>query len=164
MDRLQAALRRPEGIWAAGLGIVAALALIGAYTLQYGFGFEPCHLCLWERWPYWLTVVAALVTLALGVPRTGIVLVVPLMVIGTGIAVFHVGVEQGIFALPESCVAGEQAQSIEQLRQMLAQAPARCDQVSVSFLGASLAFWNLVLSAALLLAAAWGFWRTRPRS
>ena len=51
---------------------------------------------------------------------------------GTGLAAYHVGVEQGVLALPESCLAAGRAQSIDELRQMLAEAPPRCDQVALS--------------------------------
>ena len=60
------------------------------------------------------------------------------------------------------CIAGDRAQSIDQLRQMLAHAGPRCDQVTAEFLGFSLAFWNLLLSLGLAVAALVGFWWTRP--
>ena len=147
--------------WAAALGVVAIVALLSAFVMQYGFGLAPCHLCILERWPYVVAAVAALGGVLLGYPRTALAVVALCMIVGAVLAAYHVGVEQGVFALPESCIANEQAQSIEELRQMLAAAPPRCDQVTARFFGISLASWNLVLSVVLALAAVLGLWQAR---
>jgi disulfide bond formation protein DsbB len=81
---------------------------------------------------------------------------------GAGLAAYHVGVEQGWWALPAGCVAGAGAESLEDLKRLLAEAPPACDQVSFTFLGLTLAGWNLVASlllAAFTLAASLGFGR-----
>lgn len=135
---------------------VAALslaALAGALVMQHGFGLAPCHLCVLQRWPY---VAAALVAgggVALGWPRTGLALAAAALLGDAGLALFHVGVEQGIFALPESCVAGENATTIEELKAQLAVAAPRCDQVGGAFLGLSLPAWNALYAGGLAVAS-----------
>jgi disulfide bond formation protein DsbB len=163
MPGLHEDLRSPAARWAALLGLVAVAALIAAFVMQYGFDLAPCHLCLLERWPYVVAAVAVAAGLVMRVPRVAMLVFALAMIVGAGIAVYHVGVEQGLFALPDSCIAGERAQSIEQLRQMLQEAPPRCDQVTAQFLGVSLAAWNLVLSLVLAAAGLAGFWTTRAR-
>lgn len=154
----------PAGRWVTAIGLACTLALAAALVLQFAFGFAPCHLCLWERWPYLVAAAAAVGALIVDTPRAALAAMAVILLGGTGLAAFHVGVEQGVFALPETCLAAGRAQSLDQLRQMLIEAPPRCDQVSAQLIGLSLAAWNLALSAALTLAAAIGFVWTRPVS
>lgn len=162
MQRTLRSLRSPAGLWVGAVGGACVLALLSALVLQFVFGFAPCNLCLWERWPYLVAAAAGLGALIVDTPRAALAAMAVILLAGTALAAYHVGVEQGVFALPEGCASGGRAQSIEQLRDMLIHAPPRCDQVSAQFLGLSLAAWNLVLSAALTLISAFGFAWTRP--
>jgi len=132
------------------LAFASAAILLGALALQYLGGLPPCRMCIWQRWPY-----VALIGLGLvgwrGYPRAALGIAAPVLLVGAGLGVYHVGVEQGWWALPAGCVAGGNAESVEDLRRMLAEAPPACDQVSFTLLGLSLAGWNVV--ASLLLAA-----------
>jgi disulfide bond formation protein DsbB len=150
------------GRWVLAIGGVCALAIALALVLQFGFGLAPCNLCLWERWPYLVAVAAAVGAVIVDAPRAALAAIALVLLGGTVLAAYHVGVKQGLFALPEGCVAAERAQSLDELRQMLVEAPPRCDQVNAQLLGFSLAAWNLALSAALTCAALLGFWWTRP--
>jgi disulfide bond formation protein DsbB len=147
------------------LAIASAAILLAALALQYLGGLPPCPLCIWQRWPY-----VALIALGLlgwrWRPRAMLGLGALVLLGGAGIAAYHVGVEQGWWALPGGCVAGAGAQSVAELRRMLAEAPPACDQVGFTFLGLSLAGWNLVVSLALAVwatAAALGFGRRGAR-
>jgi disulfide bond formation protein DsbB len=130
------------------LALASAAILLGALALQYLGGLPPCPLCIWQRWPY-----AALI--ALGVvgwrwhPRAMLGAGTLVLVAGAGIAAYHLGIEQGWWALPASCVAGGDAESVEDLKRLLAEAPPACDQVSFRLVGLTLAGWNLVASLAL---------------
>jgi disulfide bond formation protein DsbB len=143
------------------LALAGGAVLLAALALQYLGGLAPCHLCVLERWPY-----VALVALGLigwrWRPRALLALAVPVLLVGAGLGAYHVGVEQGWWALPAGCAAGENAQSVEDLKRLLAEAPPACDQVSFTFLGLSLAGWNIVTSlglAAYATAAALGLGR-----
>jgi disulfide bond formation protein DsbB len=152
----------PGGRWVLAIGGLCGLAIALALILQFGFGFAPCNLCLWERWPYLVAAAAAVGAVIVDAPRAALAAMALVLLGGTVLAAYHVGVEEGLFALPEGCVAAGRAQSLDELRQMLVEAPPRCDQVNAQFLGFSLAAWNLALSAALTCAAVFGFWWTRP--
>ena len=127
--------------------LAAALAIGTALTLQYGFGKAPCHLCLYERVPYYAVLAMLPVAAAFGRLRLGLVLAGLLLLGKAGLSAYHVAVEQGWTTLPASCVAGGTARTLEELRAELAMAAPTCDQVSVSFLGISLAAWNLAFAA-----------------
>jgi disulfide bond formation protein DsbB len=139
--------------WLKLLALAAFLALAVAYTLQYGFGFEPCQLCYWQRYPYMAVIGVAAVGVVSRYVRLALLAVILLFLAGAGIAFYHVGVEQGVFALPSGCLAGGTAATVEELRaQLTTQAPA-CDQVSVSLLGLSLSAWNGLAASVLMLAS-----------
>ena len=147
------------------LALASAAILLAALALQYLGGLPPCPLCIWQRWPY-----VALVALGLlgwrWRPRA-LLGVATLVLLGSaGLAAYHVGIEQGWWALPGGCVAGGSAESVEELKRLLAEAPPACDQVGFTFLGLTLAGWNLVASlllAAFTLAAALGCGRRSAR-
>ena len=56
--RLDLAFLAPFGIFA-----VSATALANAYIAEYGFGLEPCILCLYQRVPYAVAGVLGLAAL-----------------------------------------------------------------------------------------------------
>ena len=135
--------------------------LLGAFAFQYLGGLAPCHLCLLQRWPHAIAVALGLLVLAW--PRRALALVAALVVlVGTGIAVYHVGVERAWWAGPTSCTApAPAAQSAGALLdQILATPVVLCDQVAWSLWGVSMAGWNAILS----LGIAWLWWRAYASS
>jgi disulfide bond formation protein DsbB len=130
------------------LAVAAVLILAAVLAFQYLGGAVPCPLCVWQRYPYGVLI-------ALGVigffwqPRPMLALCALVLLVGAGLAGYHFGVEQGWFSLPAGCAAGGEATSVEELRQMLREAPPACDQVRFTVLGLSLAAWNLVASLGL---------------
>jgi disulfide bond formation protein DsbB len=143
------------------LALASAAILLAALALQYVGGLPPCRLCIWQRWPYVALIVLGLLGWRWR-PRAVLGVATVVLLGGAGLAAYHVGIEQGWWALPASCVAGTGAQTIEDLRRMLAEAPPACDQVGFTLLGLTLAGWNLVASFALagyVVAAALGFGR-----
>ena len=143
----------------ASLGSLALL--LGAFGFQYLGGLAPCHLCLLQRWPHAAAVALGLLILAW--PRRGLALLAAAVVlVGAGIAVYHVGVEQTWWAGPTSCTAPEPAaqSSGALLDQILATPVVLCDQVAWSLWGISMAGWNAILSLGL----AWLWWRAYASS
>ena len=146
------------------LALLSAALLVGALALQYLGGLPPCHLCILQRWPYVALIVLGLVG-ARWSSRALLGAAALVLLGGAGLAAYHVGIEQGWWALPASCVAGGTAATVEDLKRMLQEAPPACDQVSFAFLGLTLAAWNFVVSlllAAFTLAAALGLGRRAP--
>lgn len=132
----------------------AALAILATvYVMQYGFGLAPCQMCLWQRWPFVLLAGVGLVG-AFTWPRAMLTLALLMMLVSIGLAGYHVGVEQGLVPLPAGCATVGEAGSVEELKAMLKAAPPTCDQVSFTFLGLSLAGWNMLGSTVLAVFAA----------
>ena len=136
-------------------------ALVFALVFQYGFGIAPCELCLWQRVPF--GAVAAL-SLAAFLPKLNgqatrfLFGVCALLLLGNaGLAVFHSGVERHWWEFHSACTGSPilNAQSVDDLRRALLDKPVvRCDQIAWSFLGLSMANFNVAYSFLLSLFAA----------
>jgi disulfide bond formation protein DsbB len=135
------------------LALASVAILLAALALQYLGGLPPCRLCIWQRWPY-----VALIALGLigwrWRPRALLGVATLVLLGAAALAAYHVGIEQGWWALPGGCLAGGTAETVEDLKRLLAEAPPACDQVSFTFLGLTLAGWNVVASLALAAYAA----------
>ena len=87
------------------LALLSAAILLAALALQFLGGLAPCPLCIWQRWPY-----VALVALGLIGWRwrsRALLGIATLVLLGAaGLAAYHVGIEQGWWALPGGCIAG----------------------------------------------------------
>ena len=154
--------------------LAASVAILAAaFAFQLFGGLQPCELCLWQRYPY--GVVIGLAGTGLGLTRAGVAqrpLVILLAVcaivllIGAGIAVFHVGVEQKWWQGTSACVGNLSAtNSIDDLRQKLLAAPVvRCDEVAWSLFGISMAGYNVLQSVALGLGGLIAAWRLTTRA
>ena len=103
---------------------------------------RPATLCIYERYPYLVVLAACGLGLWLGRPRLALAVAALALAVNVGLAGYHVGVEQGWLALPQSCAAVGEAVTIEELQAQLEAAPARCDQVPLTVAGLSLAAWN----------------------
>jgi disulfide bond formation protein DsbB len=142
---------------AAKLILAACFAALGfVLVMQYGFLYQPCILCLWQRAPYGLASFLSLVAL-LWRPfgkQSAILLFLcaALFVCGFGLAVFHSGVELHWWVGTSSCsIQPLHGASPEDLRQaLLHTVTARCDEVVWTLFGLSMANYNIALS--LLLA------------
>ncbi len=153
--------------------MAAAIGALGtAFVAQYGFGIEPCSLCIYQRYPYGAAVLLGLAALA-AAPRGKLSLLFSglagLVFLGdAGIAAYHVGVEQGVFEGLAACggAAGATPDSLEALRALLRDAPPpACDAVPWSLFGISIAGFNLIYAgtaAVLTLIATARLWKT-PR-
>jgi disulfide bond formation protein DsbB len=136
----------PLAILAASFG-----ALGTAYTAELAFGLDPCRLCLYQRVPYAVTAILAL--LMFGLPRRYLAAAVTLSFVvflaGAGIAFHHVGVEQNWWASAASCGAStELPATTEELLASLTPEPP-CDTPAWTLFGVSMAGYNLAASYVL---------------
>ncbi len=135
---------------AAGLLALGAVTLGSVYASQYLGGLQPCPLCLYQRWPWWIAVGLSALALALpGLGRTALILAGLTIWAGAGIALYHTGIEQQWWAGPSSCSGAATPDSLDALRAQLFAAPIiRCDDIAWSLFGISMAGYNALLSLA----------------
>jgi disulfide bond formation protein DsbB len=141
------------------LGLAALLGsgalLGGAYYFEYVEGLAPCDMCLWQRYPHMVTVAAGLIAvLAYAWPRFAFVFTltaITALFVTAGIGVYHVGVEQHLWAGPQACSgripSGLSAAELK--RYLLSARMVRCDEPAWSLFHVSMAGWNAIFSAGL---------------
>jgi disulfide bond formation protein DsbB len=164
--RLRAALEPQQ----AALFVLAAAAatLAGAWTFQ-ALGFQPCELCLIERYPYYasLPLAAAAFFLARNAQppfaRAILFLLATIFVAGAALATYHAGVEWKFWPGPTGCTGKfVAATSMEAFRAQLEHVHVvRCDAPALRIFGLSLAGWNVPISLAIAFIALLG--ATAPR-
>ncbi len=139
------------------LGAISFSMILFALISEYVFGFAPCSLCLIQRYPHILVAVTSVWLIFF---RTHNVFLYPVntlvMALSIILASYHVGVEQSIFQGPQSCsssnlslVREKSAEAL--LKEILNTSVIRCNEVTWSFMGLSMATWNLILSIALFI-------------
>lgn len=139
-------------------GVSVAL-LGGAYVFEY-FGYAPCAMCYWQRWPHMAAIGIGVVALALPVAVFGFLGAFAALTTA-GIGVYHTGVERGFWEGPSSCTGGGSLDGLSGGDLLSLDGPKliMCDQVSWEMLGLSMASWNAVFS----LVAVW-LWLVAARS
>ena len=137
----------------------SAVLLLGAWGFQYLGGFAPCKMCIWQRYPHGVAIVLGVLAFTFPGIR-------PLPLLGAlaaattaGVGFYHAGVEQGWWEGPSTCTSGDiGGLSAEELMNQIMSAPlARCDEIPWEMFGISMAGWNGLISAGLVLVwiAAW---------
>ena len=156
---------RPRSAAAAAIAIGGALTIAAVYYFQYVLGYQPCPLCLEQRKAFYVCVpLAALLWLGAehGASRkvlaAGFAVIALGMLWNTGLSVYHAGVEWKLWAGPSECSgavnslgsAGGLLNSLQEIH------IPRCDEAAWTFLGISLAGYDVPVSLALALIALWG--------
>jgi disulfide bond formation protein DsbB len=140
----------------------ASLAILAAVWIFQALGYQPCELCLTERYAFYAAAPLAAVTAALasrsirGLARAGFALLAAAFVANAALAAYHVGVEYHWWAGPTACTGGLTGSvDVNNLVKALNSVKVvRCDEVQLRIAGLSLAGWNVLASAALAIYAA----------
>jgi disulfide bond formation protein DsbB len=136
----------------------AIVVILVALGFQHIGGYQPCPLCLQQRWAYYAAIPALFVGLSLlGAERPGAAGVIFLLVslaflANAALGVYHAGAEWKFWPGPDTCAAGTMplgtpAGSL--LKQLETARVVRCDEAAWRFLGLSFAGWNVVTSLLL---------------
>ncbi len=152
-------------------GFVLGLAtILGALAFQHIGGLYPCELCLTQRLPYYvgLPALGLLVLLWNVLPRPVrlalTLLVGGLFVWGTGLGIYHTGVEWGFFEGPTACSGtGDVAVSLDMLGDLSGAQVVACNAVQWELFGISLAGFNALISAAIVVLLGLSLWRQLAR-
>ncbi|MBL3553628.1 disulfide bond formation protein B [Rhodovulum sulfidophilum] len=150
--------------------LILLAAGASAATLLAGFGFEhlgglaPCKLCLWQRWPHAVAPILGLLAVAIGgrmLPLSGMVT----MAVSTGLAIYHSGVERHWWAGPSSCTGSgpslSQMTPEQILTPSLVEPVVLCDRIAWELFGLTMANYNVLLSAFLVVVWAMALARGR---
>ena len=132
--------------------VFVCMVLISAFIIEHQLGHIPCKLCLYERVPYFLSILL-IIKILLIKKYEKITLLILLLVFmsSTVLAFYHFGIEQGFFNESLACTTGDLSTTLskEELLQQLKQNSIGCKDVSFRILGLSLAAINTIFSLVL---------------
>ena len=132
--------------------IVNFFVLIFAFIIEYGLNHQPCKLCLYERIPYFLSVLLiAKLFLTKGLEKITLLILSIVFIVSFVLAFYHLGIEEGFFK--ESFVCSDntlsKALTKEEVLKQLKQNTISCKEVNFTIFGFSLAAINTIFSIAL---------------
>ena len=132
--------------------VFTSLVLVSAFIIEYRLGHEPCKLCLYERIPYFLSILLIIKMFFIKKYERVTLLILFLLFMSSAVlAFYHFGIEQGFFSESLACTAGDLSKTLskEELLQQLKQNSISCKDVSFRILGLSLAAINTIFSIVL---------------
>jgi disulfide bond formation protein DsbB len=136
----------------AAILIVASATIAGAWIFQYA-GYDPCHLCLMERWAYYAAIALSLVLLiSKSNAKAGLYLLAVIMLASAVFGIYHSGVEWKWWPGPATCTGGGALVGLPDLSKPVVM----CDEAAIRIFGLSLAGWNAAISFVLAMVAVKG--------
>jgi len=126
---------------------IISLTIISALIIQYWLGHEPCKLCIYERIPYFLSILLLIKILLFKKYEKITLFILFLIFIASAVlAFYHFGIEQGFFSESFVCKVGDLSETLskEQLLEQLNKNSISCKEVNFRVLGLSLATINTI--------------------
>ena len=145
-------LKQTNNIFLIVILAIISLMIISALIIQYWLGHEPCKLCLYQRIPYFLSILLIIKILFIKKYEKITLLILFLVFMSSAtLAFYHFGIEQGFFNESLACTTGDLSKilSKEELLEQLKQQNISCKDVSFRILGLSLAAINTIFSLVL---------------
>ena len=145
-------LKQSNNIFLVVILAIISLTIISALIIQYWLGHDPCKLCLYERIPYFLSMLLIIKIIFIKKYERVILLILFLVFMSsTTLAFYHFGIEQGFFSESLACTTGDLSKTLskEELLEQLKQNRISCKDVSFRILGFSLAAINTIFSLVL---------------
>ena len=145
-------LKQSNNIFLIVILAIISLTIISALIIQYWLGHDPCKLCLYERIPYFLSMLLLIKIIFIKKYERIILLILFLVFMSsTTLAFYHFGIEQGFFSESLACTTGDLSKTLskEELLEQLKQNRISCKDVSFRILGFSLAAINTIFSLIL---------------
>ena len=145
-------LKQTNNIFLIVILAIISLTTISALIIQYWLGHEPCKLCLYERIPYFLSMLLIIKIIFIKKYEKITLLILCLVFMSSTIlAFYHFGIEQGFFSESLACTSEDLSKTLskEELLEQLKRNSISCKNVSFRVLGLSLAGINTIFSLVL---------------
>ena len=145
-------MKKTSNIFLFVILVIISLTIISALIIQYWLGYEPCKLCLYERIPYFLSILLIIKILFIKKYEKITLLILSLVFFSSfALAFYHLGIEQSFFDESLVCTTGDLSKTLskEQLLEQLNQNNISCKDVNFKILGLSLAAINTIFSLVL---------------
>ncbi|NMM45852.1 disulfide bond formation protein B [Rhodospirillaceae bacterium KN72] len=149
MTFLTAPRRLPQAIV-----LVSAAILFTVNVFEYGFGYLPCQLCLYQRLPWWIALGIGCVALMTDGKRRDLatllsILALIAIAVGAGIGFYHAGVEYKFWAGPSGCSGTQELSGgLAAAIQSVSEGPKgpSCGEPAWTLFGVSMAGYNFLVS------------------
>ena len=132
--------------------IFISFVLIFTFVIEYRLGHQPCKLCLYERIPYFLSILLIVkIFFIKGNEKITLLILSLVFIISSVLAFYHLGIEQDFFKESLACTTGNLSETLtkEELLKQLSQNTISCKDVNFRIFGFSLAAINTIFSIAL---------------
>ena len=132
--------------------ILIFLVLISAFIIEFALGHEPCKLCIYQRIPYFLSIILiGLIFFIKKLEKITLLTLSLVFFISFVLAFYHFGIEQGFFQESTACFTNNLQNELtkEQILEKLKQSNISCKNVSFRVFGLSLASINSIFSIVL---------------
>ena len=130
--------------------LLIIFSISAAYFIEHGLGYKPCKLCLYERIPYFFSIILILNILFIKKFTKITLLILCLTFVGSTIlAFYHFGIEQGFFDESFLCKESLENLSKNELLKELQKINLSCKDVDFRILGLSIATINAIFSFCL---------------
>ena len=136
--------------------------LLIVYYLEIFYGLEPCKLCVYQRFPYFIVILLAISFLLINsknFKKVAFLFYILIFFSSIILSVHHLGVENGLWTSLSNCAADfKKIPNGENLKDyLLNKNYVSCEDVSFKFLGISLAGYNMIISFILTSFSIIGF-------
>ena len=132
--------------------VFIASILVSALIIEHQLGHVPCKLCLYERIPYFLSMLLIIKIIFIKKYEKFTLLILFLVFVSSAaLAFYHFGIEQGFFSESLACTTGDLSKTLskEELLEQLKQNSTSCKEVGFRLFGFSLAAINTTFSLIL---------------
>lgn len=138
------------------LFFISSMAIGFTYYVEHYLEIEPCSLCLYQRYPYYLLAVVAVVGFLRGDLRYArhiMLLYSFIFMVGGAIALYHTLVEHEVISEPTPCTAKNSTakMSIEDVKALIFKKNNSCKEVKFKIFGASMAELNFAFSLIMVI-------------
>jgi len=131
-----------------------SVSLISAYIIEYALGHEPCRLCVYQRFPYIVSILLVLSILLIKKNvKIHLLLLSLVSLLGAILAFYHFGIEQGFFNESVVCESQNLQEGLtkQDILKQLKQSTISCKDVNFTLFGLSLASINIIVSFILFM-------------
>ncbi len=138
----------------------AIVVILAALGFEHIGGYQPCELCLVQRWAYYFSIPALFIALALVGAEQGKLAALVFFAVAlaflanAGLGVYQAGAEWKLWPGPAAC-SGRQAVATDAgnlLGDLQKTNVVRCDEPQIRIFFLSFAGWNALISLALFAA------------
>ena len=132
--------------------VFSSFVLISAFIIEHQLGHKPCKLCLYQRIPYFLSILLIIKMLFIKKYEKFTLLILSSVFMTSSIlAFYHFGIEQGFFKESIACTAKNLSETLtkDEILEQLSQNIISCKDITFTIFGFSLASINTIFSITL---------------